>query len=243
MIRRLMASPSPVPAFLVVKKGSKMRATRSSRMPDPVSAMANSITRPWRVSPGARLTERVPPSGMAWIALVIRLTTTCSRVRASAGAAGVDGSKVRCSLRLAWCNRGSQRPRIRSRNSARSKGNDLELQGVGEEQDVLHQLVQPGALIADAFQRTVLRMIGTQTRGHQLQAGADVVDGVAHLVGEDGRHLSQQRPLGQGLALVFDGLALRLVVEHDQHPGIGGPGHRDGPQVDRKRGAVPAMNR
>ena len=73
-----MDSPSPVPplARLVVKKGSKICLRVRSLIPLPSSATVMTTSpSSWRVA-----TVMVPrrPSGMAWLALMIRLMSTCS---------------------------------------------------------------------------------------------------------------------------------------------------------------------
>src|SRR3972149_1683575 len=67
------ARPSPIPLALVVKSGWKIFSRFSGAIPTPVS---NTATRP---PPSARAVSivRVPPSGMAWAPLVIRLPSTC----------------------------------------------------------------------------------------------------------------------------------------------------------------------
>src|SRR3970282_1141666 len=107
-MRREIASPSPVPSFLVVKNGSKTRSRTSGGIPGPVSARRSSTTRPCGPCAGARVSESVPPSPIAWTALVMTLTMTCSRVRGSASQRGVAGSKAVCTATRACCSLGCQ---------------------------------------------------------------------------------------------------------------------------------------
>ena len=87
--------PVPLPATLVVKNGSKMRARVAASMPEPVSLTDSTTQRPAgtprRCDSAASTTSTfsvamasAPPEGMASRALMTRLTTTCSSWPASA---------------------------------------------------------------------------------------------------------------------------------------------------------------
>ena len=79
-----MASPSPFPAALVVKYGSKILPRFSGGMPTPVSLTVNSTYRP-AASDGddasssisRAATTMVPLPGMAWAAFRTRFWITC----------------------------------------------------------------------------------------------------------------------------------------------------------------------
>src|SRR5262249_810820 len=78
---RHMDRPRPVPqcAGLVLKKGSKIRGRTCSGMPDPVSrtAIATPGCSSWLE--GAAVTSTRPPAGVASMAFVRRLISTCWR--------------------------------------------------------------------------------------------------------------------------------------------------------------------
>ena len=81
-ISRQTERPRPVPPrpvssgpVLVVKKGSKIRRRSAGAIPTPVSAMLTSANRPDASRPTR--TRAVPPSGIAWRALMIRFRRTC----------------------------------------------------------------------------------------------------------------------------------------------------------------------
>jgi hypothetical protein len=69
----LILKPSPVPSALVEKKGSKMWLRTSHGIPGPVSEMRTATH-----SSGVEvvITVKVPPSGIASTALMIRLRKT-----------------------------------------------------------------------------------------------------------------------------------------------------------------------
>ena len=67
--------------------------------------------------------------------------------------------------------------------------------GKGEHR--FHQLGQPVAILLQALEQPLLGVIFRQAHGHQFQPGADIVDGVAHFMGEDGGKFAQQGALLQ----------------------------------------------
>ena len=100
-VRCAVESPSPVPCALVVKYGMKMRFWFSGAMPTPVSDTLTT-TLPSRVSASRR---KVPPSGIAWIALMIRLVNTRCRSDELARTAPMAGSSL--TNRISGCLRQS----------------------------------------------------------------------------------------------------------------------------------------
>ena len=184
MIRRQMASPSPVPLALVVKNGSNALCRTVSSMPWPWSTTAM-VTRP----PACEKTISIrPPRRDAWAALKIRFMTRCSmcpgvgpdrrhrlgtdhddldvlhRGRAADHLEGVfhRGGQVQ------RVQRGCRRPRVI--------------------EHVLHRRVQPGDLADDLADHVSSRVIQCQAVANDLNGAADTGQGIADLVGEGRGH-------------------------------------------------------
>jgi hypothetical protein len=75
MMPCVIASPSPVPPSLVVKKGSKILSLFSSSIPFPVSLIVISIPLSGEIN--FEETDIVPPLSVASRALRIRLIRAC----------------------------------------------------------------------------------------------------------------------------------------------------------------------
>ena len=138
-----MARPSPVPwpGGLVVKKGSKTLSRCLGLTPDPVSSTSTTTcavpppSGPAGVGGRAVRTVSVPPSGMAWAALVKRFTKTCCiRVRSS-GTNGRPGCNWRTTVIRCWSSwcrtRFSEVSMMTLRSSSASwSGRGLEKSGI-----------------------------------------------------------------------------------------------------------------
>ena len=82
--------PVPTPTALVVKKGSKMRATTLAGIPAPVSRTVTTAQPRSSVEVAMRISfSSVLPSGMACAALTRRLMKTCPSRASSAVIRGV----------------------------------------------------------------------------------------------------------------------------------------------------------
>ncbi len=78
----------PLPGGLVLKSGSKQRASTCRSMPVPESRTRSATRSPT----GWSSTRSVPPSGMASKALSSRFSTTCMRWSSTTKTGGVSGS-------------------------------------------------------------------------------------------------------------------------------------------------------
>ena len=135
MLREMYSpSPVPLPSSLVEKNGSKIFSMTGGAIPAPWSVIRTVTPVPAGISPTAArdhpppprgsggtatpgpnvLTSSPPPSGIACVALTIRLRKTCLSFSPSPQTAGAAGSSSGCTLTLPFLSSYSTSPRVSS---------------------------------------------------------------------------------------------------------------------------------
>ena len=110
-----------------------------------------------------------------------------------------------------------------------------------ERKHCVHDVGQTVAIITDAFQHIALFEIGGKDLVQQLDAGSDVIDGVAYLVSKNGIHLAYQGSPFKLLGLNANFFFFADVLNKDQYtlnhiiPWIG---NRKGLNQGRKYAAI-----
>ena len=223
-ISRAMARPSPVPSALVVKNGSNRWPSTSGASPGPVSATLATTA----IARGSRrvVRRRVPPLGMAWMALVVRLRKTWSRAGRGHRHRRQIGVELELDADPLQLGRARGQPGGLGQHGVQVAGGEVLGVGPRELEQPGDDLLEPIDLVDQAVERLV---VGPDDPAlPELDGRADAGQGVADLVRDARQQLAQRRQALAPPQLGLEPVALdRLAADGPREAGGQSEGQGD----------------